>query len=144
MPKNPWKQLPIAACPPMLPGCCNIITRRKFLNNLDIGDQPGPGENSLQEIVAQNGVIGYTSIEGGFEYVHVVNSFSAVGTFSEEILIHIGNNKRVRINPARSGEDVLKIRACVTRRQCGSHSRLKHGIALDHTAGSRINLGTDE
>jgi hypothetical protein len=92
----------------MLSGRGNIITRRKFLHDLDIRDQPRPGKNSLQEIVAQDRILGNTPLEGGFEHVHIVDSFSAVGTFSEEILIHVGNDKRVRIYPTWPGEDTLK------------------------------------
>jgi hypothetical protein len=124
----------------MLSGRGNIVTRWEFLHDLDIRDQSRPGKNSLQEIVAQDRVLGNTPMEGGFKHVHIVDTFSAIGSFSEEILIHVGNHERVRIHPTWPGEDALKKRTCTARRQCRSYSRLKHGISFDHAAGWHINL----
>ena len=124
----------------MLPGRSNIITRWKLLHDFDIRDQSGSGKNSFKEIVAQDRVLGNTALKSGFEHVHIVDSFSAVGAFPEEILIHVGNDERVRVHAAWSGEYALKERSRATRRQCRGYARLKEGVSFDDTAGSHISL----
>ncbi len=90
--------------------------------------------------MAQNRVLGNSSLEGGFKHIHIVDSFPAVGTLSEEVLINIGYDKRVWVDPTWSGEDMLEERACPSRWQCRSYSGLKYCIPFDHTAGPDVYL----
>ncbi len=92
--------------------------------------------------MAQDCILGNTPVECSFEHINIVDSFSTVGSFFEEILIHVGDDKRVRIHATRSGEDPLKQRTCTTSWQCWSYSWLKHSIPFGHTTGSLIDLWT--
>src|SRR3954471_12558506 len=88
---DPGKQLPIAARPTMLPGGGDVVTRRKILEDLDVGHQSGAGKNAFQQVVAENGAFGDTACERGLERIHVVNTLAAEGALLIEILINVRN-----------------------------------------------------
>ena len=128
----------------MLPCSGDVIARRKFLDHLDVGGQSGARENSLEQIVAQQRVVRNPAVHRGFENVDVVDSLSAERSFAEQILVHIGNRKRVRIDTAGAGENALEDRTVAPRRQRRRHSRLKHPVPLDHPAAIDVELRTVE
>ena len=51
--QDPRQQLPVAARPAMLARGGYVISRRKFLNDLDVGNQTGARKYSFEEIVAE-------------------------------------------------------------------------------------------
>src|SRR4030095_2219475 len=106
--ENPGKQLPVATRPAMLACRRDVVARREFLDDLDVGDQPGARENALEEVVTQQRALGNASCERGLEDIDVIDSFAGVGSLTEEVLKHVGNGERVRIDPARTREDALE------------------------------------
>ena len=76
--------------------------------------------------------------ERGFEGIHVVDALAGIGAFAEEILIHVGHGRRVRIDAARAGKYALEQRALATDRQRGRNARLQHAIAFDDASGAGI------
>ena len=95
---------------------------------------PAPREDALEEIVAQERVLGDPSRERGLEGVHVVDALAGVGALAEEILVHVGDGERVGIDAARAREDALEERALAAGRQRRRDARLQHRVALDHAA----------
>ena len=126
----------------MLASRGGVVARGKLFDHLDISDQSGPREDSLQKIVTQNDALGEPAVEGGFEGVHVVDSLATVRTFAEEILVNVGHREGVGIQPARTGEDALKKRPFTAARQRRRNSRLQHRVTLDHPAAIRIQPRT--
>ena len=57
--KDPGQELPVAPRPAVLAGRRDQVVRREFIEELDIGHQPGPGEDALEQVVAQERVLGY-------------------------------------------------------------------------------------
>ncbi len=62
----------------MLASGDDVVAGRKFLDELDIGSQPGAGEDALVEIVAQQRVAGNPAFQGDFEGVYVVDALPGV------------------------------------------------------------------
>jgi len=68
-----------------------VISRRKFLNDLDVGNQTGARKYSLEEIVAEQRVLGYTAGQRGVEGVDVIDALAGIRAFTEEILVDVGD-----------------------------------------------------
>ena len=112
----------------------NVVPRWKLLDDLDVGDQSGAREDPLQQVVTQERVLGNPPFERGLEDVDVVDALAGVGTFPEEILVHVGNGEGVRVDAARAGEDALEQRSLATGGQRRRDARLQHRVPLDHAA----------
>src|SRR6185295_15178044 len=84
--ENEGKQLPVSARPPVLPGGGDLVVGRKLLEELDVDDESGPSEDSLDEIVAQERILRDATRQSGGERVHVVDALAGVRALAEEIL----------------------------------------------------------
>ncbi len=109
--KNPGQQLPVAAGPAVLTRGGHVVARRKLFDDLDIGSQTGAGEYSLEKIVTQKRALRHAAVQRGLERIHVVDALAGIGAFAEEILVHVGHGRGVRIDAAHAGEDALEERA---------------------------------
>ncbi len=139
--QDPRQQLPVAACPAVLPCGSDVISRRKFLDDLDIGNQTRARKDSLEEVVTEQRAVGYTTGERGFKGIHIVDALAGVRAFAEEILVDIRHGGGIRIDPARAREDALKERAFAADRQGRRDPRLQHGVSLDHVSGCGVEPG---
>src|ERR1700744_4481408 len=95
----------------MLTGGGRLVVRRKVVKQLDVTGQRGTRENSFEEIVAQQRVLGDFRGERGFEGINVVNALSGVRAFAKEVLIDVGDSRRIGIDSAGAGEYSLVERA---------------------------------
>src|SRR4030095_721640 len=96
--------------PPVLPGGGDLVIGRELLEQLDVGDESGPGEDSLDEIVAQERVLRDAAGQSGGERVHVVNALAGVRALPEEILVHVGDRGGIGIKPGWAGGGPLEER----------------------------------
>ncbi len=99
--QDPRQQLPVTARPAVLAGGGDLVVRGELLEELDVGHQPGARERALEQIVAQQRVLGDPPGERGLERIDVVDAFSGVRAFTEEILVHVRHGSRVRVDPGR-------------------------------------------
>ena len=76
--ENPREELPVTARPAVLTGGGDAIVRRSGLEQLDVGAEAGSGEEALEEIVAQQRVLGHASGQSRLERIHVVDAFARV------------------------------------------------------------------
>ncbi len=76
------------------------IVRRRALEQLDVGHEPRAREESLEQIVAEQRVLGHASFERRLERVHVVDALARVRSLGEEILIHVAHRAGVRVHTA--------------------------------------------
>src|SRR5258708_8740645 len=115
--ENPRQQLPVAAGPSMLSGGGYVVARRKLFDQFDVRNQSRTRESSFEKIVAQQRVVGNAACERRLEHVHIVNSFAAVRTFFEKILVNIGDGERVRIDSGGARKHALENRSVAPGRQ---------------------------
>ena len=115
--EDPWQQLPVAAHPAMLARRGDVVARGKFLDHLDVGGQTGAGENAFKQIVAENRVDRNAPIERRVEGIDVVDAFADIGALVVKVLIDVGDDDGIGIEPRGSGEHALEQRAFVAGRQ---------------------------
>ena len=122
----------------------DVVAGGILLDDLDVGDQSGPREDALEQIVAEERVLRNAPRERRLEDVDVVDALAGVGALAEEILVDVGDGERVRIHARRAREDALEERSLAAHRQRRRDARLQHGVALDHAAGAEIEPRTVE
>ena len=110
------EQLPVAACPSLLPLRGGQVARRILVENLDVRHEPGTSDRSLDEIVAQQCVLREAAGRRALERRDVVDALPGVGALAEEVLIDIGHGRGVWI-------DARVSRRKSPRSASGSHSR---------------------
>ncbi len=76
--EDPRQQLPVAARPAVLARRRDVVARRELLDDLDVGDEPGAREDALEEIVAEERVLGDPAGERRLEGVDVVDALAGV------------------------------------------------------------------
>src|SRR5213078_4559349 len=106
--QDPRQQLPVAARPAMLARGGYVVSRRKLLNDLDIGDQTGARKYPFEEVVAAQRVLGYTAGQRGVEGVEVIDALAGIRSLTEQILVDVGHCSCVRIDATRARKDALK------------------------------------
>ena len=92
----------------MLAGRSDRVARGKFLNHLDIGHEPRPREDALQQIVAKDRIFRNLPFERSLEAVDFVDPFAAIGAFFEQILVDVGNRERIGIEPIGARKSALE------------------------------------
>ena len=81
---------------------------------------------------------GTRSAQRGLERIHVVDALAGIGAFAEQILIHVGHRRGIRIDAAHAGEDALEQRAFAADRQGRRDARLQHRVSLDDASGCGV------
>jgi len=122
----------------MLPSGGDVVARGKFLDHFDVGGEARVGEDALEEIVAEQRVVGDAAAERGLEDVDVVDSLAVVRAFAEQILIHVGDGESVGIDTGAAGEHALEDRALAAGRQRRRDARLKHPVSFADAAIVRV------
>ena len=69
-----------------------------FLEDLDIGYQAGMGIASLDEVVAEDAVIGEAPMQDALEWGDLVDALADEGAGAEEVLVDIGDRPAVGID----------------------------------------------
>ena len=89
--QDPRQQLPVAARPAMLARGSYVVSRRKLLNDLDVGNKTGARKYPFEQIVAEQRVLGYTAGQRGVEGVDVIDALAGIRTLTEQILVDVGH-----------------------------------------------------
>ena len=105
---DPRQKLPVPARPTILASGRHVIPCRELVDHLDVGDQGGAGEDALEKIVAEDGVVRNASGEGRFEAIDVVDPLAAIGAFAEQVLVHVRDGTGIGVHAACVGKDALK------------------------------------
>ena len=131
----PRQQLPVAARPAVLARRRHVITRREFLDHLDVGGQSGAREYPFQQVVAKDRVLGDLAVQRRLERIDVVDAFADERAFVKQVLIDVADRERIRIEAVGSGEDALIERALAADGKRRRDARLKHRMSVrDHAA----------
>ena len=91
----------------MLPCRGGLVARRKVLKNFNVGRQSHSRKNAFEEVMAQKGVLRHFSRQRRLKGIDVVDAFSGVRAFLKQILVDIGNRRRIWVDATRAGEDSL-------------------------------------
>ena len=110
----------------------DLIAGGKLLHDFHIRGEPSAGENPLEQVVAEEAGFGHTASKRRLKGIHVVDAFTRVGSFAEQVLVHVGNRRSVRIDAGSAGEDTKEQRALAPDRKRRRHPRLQHGVAFDN------------
>ena len=94
---QPREQLPVPPRPAVLARARHVVAGREFLDDLDIGHERGPGKDAFEQIVAEESALGGPPGHGRLERVDVVDALAGVGPLAEQVLVHVGHGRGVRI-----------------------------------------------
>jgi hypothetical protein len=96
--QDPGEELPVAPHPPVAAADGQLVVAGKLLEQVDIGDESGTGEQPLEQVVTQQRVLRHPPRERRLERVDVVDPLSRVGPLAEQVLVHIGDRGRIGVH----------------------------------------------
>ena len=82
----------------------DVVAIRKILHDLDVGGEPRPCKNALEQIVAEESGLGNSPLQGAFECVDLIDALAGEGALAEEILIDVRDGGCVGVDAAGAGE----------------------------------------
>jgi hypothetical protein len=91
----------------MLALASDVVAGREFLDDLNVGGEAGAREDSLEKIVAKEGIFGDAAGECCLEGIDVVDAFAGIGSLAEEVLVDVRDGRGIGIDTAGAGEDPL-------------------------------------
>ena len=62
----------------MLPGRSDLVVRRELLEELDVGDQPRPREDPLEQVVAEERILGDAALQSPGKRLDVIDALAGV------------------------------------------------------------------
>ena len=129
-PAEPGEQLPVAADPAVLAAGVGVVAGREVVEQLDVAHEPAAGVVPLDQVVAEDLVLGERPAGGRLEGVEVVDPLAGEAAGLEEIHVDVGDGRRVRVDPRRAGQDARESRPRRPR-QVDAHPRLEDAEPLD-------------
>ena len=133
MAAEPRQQLPVAADPAVLAAGVGVVAGGEVVEKLGVGQQAAAGEVALDQVVAEDRVLGERVPRGGLEGVEVVDPLARERADPEQVHVGVAGRRRVRVDPARRRQQAREPR--VRRgRQVEAHARLEHAVPFDHAA----------
>ena len=141
--EDPGQQLPVAARPAMLPRRRDQVVRRELVEQLHIRDEPGPREHALEQVVAEERVLGDPVRHCRPERVEVVDPLARVAPLTEQILVDVRDRRGVRVDPGRARIAALVDRRVALDGKGRRDPRLEHPVAFASRARrpSRMSAG---
>ena len=134
---QPSHDLPVSTDPAMLSrGKCEVL-RRVVIDQVDIGAQAGTRVNTFEQIVTEQRILRDAIVERGVEGIDIVNALADVTALVEQILIHVRDRRRVRIDSNVSGED-FRERRPVGADDVDADTRLQDAVTFRDTTQSLI------
>lgn len=100
--QHPRQQLPVAARPAVLALHGHVVAGRKVLHHLHVRSQAGARQHALEQVVAEQRVLGHAPGQRGFEGVHVVDALAGVRALAKQVLVHVRHRGRIRVHAARA------------------------------------------
>ena len=77
------------------------VVRRELVEQLDVGHQAGAGEDALEQVVAEQRVLGHPVGQRRLEGVDVVDPLAGEAALAEQVLVDVGDRGRVRVDAGR-------------------------------------------
>ena len=119
------------------------VARGVVVEHLHVRHETGSREGSLDEIVAEQGVIRKSALGGSAKHVHVVDALAGERPLAEQVLIDVRHGRRVRVDARMPGVDGGEPRLARAR-QRHAHPRLQDAVAAHHASPFGVVLGAIE
>ena len=95
----------------------DVVAGGKILHHLNVGHQTRAGEDTLEQIVAEQGVFRHAALQGRLEGVDIIDALAGIRAFAKQVLIDVRHRRRVGIDAAGVRKHVQKERALASDRQ---------------------------
>ena len=135
-PAQPANQLPIAAYPAVAARHVGAVARGRVLEQLHLAEQTGACVAALEQVVAQDAVLGHAVAQRAFENIDIVDAFADKRAFAEQVLIDIGDRPRIGVDASLAAVQP-GVAAAVGAGQTQGHAGLQDAVALDHDVALR-------
>ena len=122
--QEPPRKLPVAANPSVAAAHVRVIGRRILLVQLHVAQQARSRVAALEQVVAQDPILGKSAAKRALEGVDVVDSLADEGAFAEHILVDIGDGTRIRVDAGLARVQARVPRA-IRAGQADAHARLQ-------------------
>ena len=87
--ENPRQELPVSASPAVVTQGAHIVSRRKIVHDFDVRREARARERPLEQVMAQQGRIRSPARKDAFERIEIVDAFSCVRAFAEQVLVDV-------------------------------------------------------
>ncbi len=105
--QDPGQELPVSPDPAMIATCSDLVVRGELLEEIHIGQKRCTCKQALEQVMAEECVLGDPSFQGRLERIDVVDPLSGVRSLLEEVLIHIGDCGCVGVHSTGPRDDAL-------------------------------------
>src|SRR5665213_4219421 len=102
--EQPARDLPISSYPTMAPADVYQVAGRVCLEELDVAQQAGPGIRALEQVMAEDGIVRKISARLE-ERIDVVDALADERALAEEVLIDVGHDAGIGIDPWIAGKE---------------------------------------
>ncbi len=138
--KDPGEELPVAPRPSVAPHGGEIVAIREILHDFHIRGQARTREDAFEQVVAEQRRVRGSSAQGRFKGVDLVDALAGEGSLAEQILVDVGDRRRIRVDAADAGKHPAEQRARAPGRQGRRDARLQDAIALGDAPRRRIQM----
>ena len=121
----------------MLPPRVRQHARRVVVDQLDVGDERDARVQPFEQVVRQQRVLRDRVLERGDEGVDVVQALAGEDAFAEQVLIGVGDRRRVRVDAGVARIEPREQRAGRARER-DADARLQDAVALGDAADPRV------
>ena len=111
----------------MLTAGIGVVPRREVVEELGVAEQAAARVVPLDQVVAQDVVLGKRRSRGRLEGIDVVDPLAGETADAEEVHVGVGGGRRVRVDAARGRQERGEPRVR-GRRQVEADSRLEHAV----------------
>jgi hypothetical protein len=87
----------------VLPQGGDVVAGGKILDHLDVRDQTSAGKGSLEQIMAEHGVVRHPPRQRPGKGIDIIDALAGVRSLVEQVLIDIRNCRRIGIDPGVTG-----------------------------------------
>jgi hypothetical protein len=102
---EPGQELPVAAGPAVTTAHLDRVGRRIVLEEQDVADQPRARVRALEQIMAEDPVLGELAADRPLEGVDVVDALADEGALVEDVLVDVGDRAGVGVDAWLAGEE---------------------------------------
>ncbi|MDT4803918.1 hypothetical protein FQZ97_366840 [compost metagenome] len=149
--QKPRQQLPVAANPAVPAFHVGAVARRVFLVQLHVAEQAGARIAALDQVVAEDAVVGKAAFQRLLEGVHRVDALADERAVAEQVLVDVRDGAGIGVDAGVAAEQ-LGVGRTRGARQADADPRLEDRVAgadapppwVEHRAVERVGHGADE
>jgi hypothetical protein len=117
----------------MLAPRVGVVAGGEVVEQLDVRHQAAAGVVALDEVVAEDAVVGKGMAGGGLEGVHLVDALAGEGAAAEQVLVNVGDRRGIGVDARRRRQDAGE-QGARGGDEAEADARLQDAVAGDDTA----------